>query len=213
MKTVLCYGDSNTWGYDPETKGRFPIDVRWPGALREILGPEYHIIEEGQCGRTTVWNDPIEGYKNGKEYLIPCLDSHKPIDLVVIMLGTNDLKKRFSLSASDIAAGAGVLADVVKKSGAGPKGCPPQVLLISPPAVGDIRKSEYEEMFGSDNCVEVSKKFGPHFKRVAETYGCGFMDAAAFILPSPIDAIHFHAAEHKKLAEAVAREVRGLIGK
>lgn len=212
MKTILCYGDSNTWGHDPATNGRFPMDVRWPGALRKILGPDYYILEEGLCGRTTVWDDPIEGYKNGKEYLIPCLDSHRPIDLVVIMLGTNDLKKRFSLSAFDIAAGAGVLVDVVLKSGAGPEGCPPKVLLISPPGVGDIQHSWFDEMFGSVSCVEVAKKFGPHFKRVAEGYGCGFIDAASFMIPSPIDAIHFDAAEHTKLAEAVAGEVKRILG-
>lgn len=100
MKNILCYGDSNTWGYDAETKNRFPPDVRWTGILKRTLGEGYHVIEEGLNGRTTVWDDPIEGYKNGREYLIPCLESHRPLDLVIIMLGTNNLKKRFSLTFS-----------------------------------------------------------------------------------------------------------------
>ena len=107
-KTVLCYGDSNTWGYDPATQKRYPRNVRWAGVLRRALGNGYLVIEEGLNGRTTVWDDPIEGYKNGKEYLVPCLETHKPIDLVIIMLGTNDLKARFHVPACDIAAGAGV---------------------------------------------------------------------------------------------------------
>ena len=116
LKEVLCYGDSNTWGYNPITKERYEKDERWTGVLQNALGNDYHVIEEGLNGRTTVWDDPIEGFKNGKTYLIPCLETHKPLDLVIIMLGTNDLKKRFSLSAYDIAQGAGVLIDVVYKS-------------------------------------------------------------------------------------------------
>ena len=136
MKTILCYGDSNTWGYNPSTGGRYPRDVRWPGVLRRELGDDYLVIEEGLNGRTTVWDDPIEGYKNGKEYLVPCLETHKPLDLVIILLGTNDLKVRFSVSAYDIANGAGALVQIVQKSEIGPGGRAPQVLLLAPPPCG-----------------------------------------------------------------------------
>jgi len=110
MKTVLCYGDSNTWGYDPTSKERFAPETRWTGVLAESLGVAFRVIEEGLNGRTTVWDDPIEGHKNGQTYLVPCLASHKPIDLVVLMLGTNDLKMRFSVPADDIARGVGLLS-------------------------------------------------------------------------------------------------------
>jgi lysophospholipase L1-like esterase len=99
MKTILCYGDSNTWGYIPGTGERYASHVRWPGVLQNALGNGYVIIEEGLCGRTTVWDDPIEEYRSGKEYLIPCLKSHAPLDLVVLMLGSNDLKMRFAAPA------------------------------------------------------------------------------------------------------------------
>src|SRR6185503_2144360 len=135
MKTILCYGDSNTWGYEPATKERYSRAERWTGILQRELGAEYYVVEEGLNGRTTVWDDPIEGYKNGKEQLIPCLTSHKPIDLVTIMLGTNDLKQRFSLSAYDIAEGAGVLVNIVQKSDCGPQEGAPKVLLMAPPPV------------------------------------------------------------------------------
>ena len=144
-KTILCYGDSNTWGWNPATQSRYVRDERWPGVLRQELGEGYLVIEEGLNGRTTVWDDPIEGYKNGKEYLIPCLETHKPIDLVIIMLGTNDLKARFSVPACDVAAGAGVLVDIIAKSETGPGDGAPQVLLIAPPPIAKL--SEFAEMF------------------------------------------------------------------
>lgn len=93
MKNIVCFGDSNTYGRDPVTKGRLDKKTRWPGVLQNILGEEYDVIEEGLNGRTTVWNDPVRGgpKRNGSLYLLPCLESHAPINLLVIMLGTNDL--------------------------------------------------------------------------------------------------------------------------
>jgi lysophospholipase L1-like esterase len=207
MKTVLCYGDSNTWGYDPATKDRFARDERWPGVLRQELGEEYWVIEEGLGGRTTVWDDPIEGYKNGKEYLIPCLGSHQPVDLVIIMLGTNDLKKRFSVSAYDVANGAGVLVDVVHKSAAGPNGGAPKLLLMAPPPV--VRLTEFAEMF--EGAEAKSKKFSEHFHRVAQEQGCELLDTAQVIVSSDLDGIHFDKGEHQKLGRAVAARVREIL--
>jgi lysophospholipase L1-like esterase len=207
MKTILCYGDSNTWGHNPATQARFSRDERWAGVLRRELGDAYLVIEEGLNGRTTVWDDPIEGYKNGKEYLIPCLTTHKPLDLVVILLGTNDLKKRFSLSAYDIANGAGVLVDVVQKSDTGPDEKPPQLLLLAPPPIA--RLTEYAEMF--EGAEPKSRKFSENFRRVAEEYGCEWLDTADIIVSSDIDGIHFEADEHRKLGLAVADKVREML--
>jgi lysophospholipase L1-like esterase len=207
MKTILCYGDSNTWGHNPATQARFSRDERWAGVLRRELGDAYLVIEEGLNGRTTVWDDPIEGYKNGKEYLIPCLTTHKPLDLVVILLGTNDLKKRFSLSAYDIANGAGVLVDVVQKSDTGPDEKPPQLLLLAPPPIA--RLTEYAEMF--EGAEPKSRKFSENFRRVAEEYGCEWLDTADIIVSSDIDGIHFEADEHRKLGLAVADKVREIL--
>ena len=208
MKTVLCFGDSNTWGYDPATQDRFPRDVRWTGVLAAALGPERQIIEEGLNGRTTVWDDPIEGYKNGHDYLAPCLETHRPIDLVILMLGTNDLKKRFSVSAFDIAKSAGVLVDVIAKSASGPNGKAPHVLLMAPPPVGAL--SEFAEMF--EGSQEKSLKLGMHYRRVAEERGCHFLDTGALIRSSDLDGIHFEPDEHRKLGETVAHEVRRILG-
>lgn len=206
MKTILCYGDSNTWGWNATTKSRFDRDERWTGILRRELGEDYIIIEEGLNGRTTVWNDPIEGYKNGKEYLIPCLASQSPIDMVVLMLGTNDLKTRFSLTPLDIANGAGVLVDIIEKSESGPGGSKPKILLMCPPPLGTLEGTEFEEMLVGGE--EKSKKLVKHYSKVAEQYGCDFLDTSEVIVSSVIDAIHFDSDDHKKLGRAVAAIVR-----
>ncbi len=206
---MLCYGDSNTWGSDPETGERFGPDVRWPGVLRRALGEGYWVVEEGLNGRTTVRDDPIEGaHKNGRTYLRACLESHKPIDLVLIMLGTNDLKARFAASASDIAQGAASLAEMALGSGCGPGGGAPEVVLISPPALG--RLTDMAEMF--EGAAERSRRFPGHYRRFAEQYGCGFLDASEVIVSSDVDGIHLEAGEHRKLGEAVAGRVRSALG-
>lgn len=206
MKTIVCYGDSNTWGAIPGQEGRYGRDERWPGVLRQELGAGYLIIEEGLGGRTTVWDDPIEGYKNGKEYLIPCLASHQPLDLVMIMLGTNDLKKRFSLTAFDIAHGAGVLVEIAQNSAAGPDGQAPKVLLLAPPPLAQLAGTEFADMFEDGEAK--SKQLAYHYRRVAQELGCDLLDTAEVIVSSPLDGIHFEVAEHRKLGQAVAARVR-----
>jgi len=209
IKTVLCYGDSNTWGSDPETGERLGFDARWPGVLRRALGEGYWVIEEGLGGRTTVRDDPIEGdHKNGRMYLRACLESHRPIDLVAIMLGTNDLKARFAASASDIAQGAASLAEMTLRSGCGPDGGAPMVVLISPPALG--RLTDMAEMF--EGAGPKSRRFPGHYRRFAEQQGCGFLDAGEVIVSSDLDGIHLEAGEHRKLGEAVAGHVRSALG-
>ena len=207
MKTILCFGDSNTWGFDPATKERFGREVRWPGVLQQELGSDYQVIEEGCNGRTTVWDDPIEGHKNGREYLIPCLTSHDPIDLVTIMLGTNDLKKRFSLSAFDIAEGAGVLVDIVQHSDCGPQKRPPKILLMAPPPITKL--TEYAEMF--EGAEAKSSRFSEQYHRVAQEFGCELLDTGEVIVSSDLDGIHIEASEHKTLGLAVAARVRQML--
>jgi lysophospholipase L1-like esterase len=210
MKTILCYGDSNTWGYDAETQGRFPQESRWPNVLAHELGDGYTIIPEGLNGRTTVWPDPVEGeHKNGKSYLIPCLESHHPIDLVLLMLGTNDLKHRYSLSAWDIASGAGTLVEMIQASAFGPDGGAPRVLLIAPPPTR-VAGTRFEEMLaGAD---EKSQGLGEQYGLVAAELGCEFFDASTVIASSKLDGIHLEPGEQVKLGVAVAALVRRIVG-
>ena len=208
MKTVLCYGDSNTWGYEPASGDRFPEDVRWPGVLARQLGSGFRVVEEGLNARTTVRDDPVEEYKNGKIYLRPCLESHRPLDLVIVALGVNDLKARFSASASDVADGAGVLVAIAQRSGAGPDGGPPAVLLVTPPPVGKL--TELAEMFAG--AEEKSKGFAHQYRRVADKYGCELLDAGELVRTSDLDGIHLEFDEHRKLGEAVAARVKEMLG-
>ena len=202
-KTVLCYGDSNTWGRDPFSRNRLPEDSRWPNVLQDRLGADYHVIAEGLNGRTTVWDDPIEEGRCGKDYLGPCLLTHHPLDVVVLMLGTNDLKKRFSVSAFDIGRSIGLLLDRILRSGTGPQGGAPQALLVCPPPLAKL--SEFAEMFEGGS--EKSRGLAPFYRQHAEERGCRFLDAGAVVRTSDGDGLHLDSAAHGKLGLAVAEEI------
>ena len=208
MKTILCYGDSNTWGADPANGPRFTPDVRWTGVLQRELGEGYRVIEEGLNGRTTVHDDPIEPNRNGKTYLVPCLESHDPLDLITIMLGTNDLKRRFNLSPSDIAQGAAFLAQLAQRIARTASGEPPVALLIAPPVVTKL--TDLDLMF--EGAAEKSRQFAHYYRIFAERYDVDFFDAGSVIVSSDLDGIHFEADEHRKLGQALATEVRRLLG-
>ena len=207
MYEVLCFGDSNTWGYDPVSKQRFPNSVRWTGVLQAELGPGFRVIEEGLNGRTTVWEDPVEGDKMGKRHLMPCLESQAPLDLVVLMLGTNDTKKRYSAPPVDIAAGVGVLLDIVARSAAGRDGKAPPVLVVAPTPLTKL--TEFAPMF--DGGVEKSRMLAPLYMEVAKAHGCPFFDAGKVITCSDADGLHFEASAHKTLGEALSREVKKIL--
>jgi lysophospholipase L1-like esterase len=208
-KVVVCYGDSNTWGADPNGHGRFPPDVRWTGVLQQELGPEYKIIEEGLNGRTTNIEDTIEEDRNGRQQLPPTIESQRPFDLMIIMLGTNDLKARNNRSAADIAQSASRLADIVKKSMAGPNGENPRVLLMAPPATIECGGG-LDLLF--EGSIEKSKRFPEQYAWYANAVGVDFLDAGSIIVSSPVDGIHFDADQHEKLGKTVAVEVRRILG-
>jgi lysophospholipase L1-like esterase len=201
---ILCYGDSNTWGYIPVTSGRYPRDVRWTGVMAQRLGPGCTVIEEGQSGRTTVWDDPIEGDKNGLRYLPACLESHAPLDLVILMLGTNDLKARFSLTALDIALGAERLVQTILRSGSGLDGQAPALLLAAPPPIAPSDEVGAEMFRGGR---EKSLALAQRYRAVAQKWGCGFFDVASVIAVDPADGIHYSEASHRALGDALAEQV------
>lgn len=203
MTTILVYGDSNTWGYNPHDGTRFDRHTRWGGVLRDRIGPDHDIIEEGLGGRTTVHDDPVEGgdVRSGLRYLTPCLLSHAPLDWIIILLGTNDLKLRFSLTAGDIALSTGRLLRAVRDSEAGPNGSAPRALLICPPPTAPLAGTPYEEMF--TGAFEKSRLLAPRYAAVAAQHGADFLDAGQVIASSPVDAIHWEAEAHAALARAV----------
>lgn len=213
MKTILCYGDSNTWGCAPMVSHGLPVrygpDVRWGSVMRTTLGDGYWVVEEGLNGRTTVWADPVEGeYKSGKSCLIACLESHAPIDLVALMLGTNDLKHRFGLSPWDIASGVETLVSIIRSSPFGPNGTAPKVLVMCPPPLAKL--TLYAGML--IDATEKSRQLPPYYKAIAEQYGCEFMDVGRVITSSDVDGIHFEASAQQKLGAAVATRVKDILG-
>jgi len=213
MKTVLAFGDSNTFGEATVSRpdSRYAFDERWPGIMQATLGTAWRVIEEGLPGRTTVHDDPIEGaYMNGKAYLLPCLRSHRPLDVVVIMLGSNDLKARFALPAADIAAGAGELIKLVKLAEAGRDGGVPKILLIAPPPMLNHcgEAVHIERMFVGG--YEKSLQLGALYAAVAAIHGVAFLDAGAIIKSSAYDGLHFDPDAHDALGRAAAATVATL---
>ena len=210
VKTVLCYGDSNTYGYDPKTGGRYPGNERWTGILRNLLGPGYRVIEEGCNGRTTVIDDPEEPWKNGKSYIKACLNTHKPVDIAILMLGTNDLKRVYKASPRDIAEGAGELASVIKDFCKEKQDHVPEIILVSPPHIGEgIEDSFFSASFDYD-AVERSKALAKEYEKQAEKQRCIFFDAASVAKASDLDCLHLDGGSHRALAGALSKIIKEL---
>lgn len=210
-RTILCYGDSNTYGHDPVSGLRYPPDIRWTGRLGQILGPGFRVIEEGCNGRTTMYDYPDESWKNGLHYLRPCLNSHKPLDVVILMLGTNDLKEIFHAPVREIAENAGRLAAVIQTFMAEKQGAVPQIILVAPPRIGPgITRSPFADEFTKRAATE-SEGFSGYYRQEAERRGCVFFDAAQYVQPSREDSLHLTPEAHAALAEglgAVIKEIQ-----
>ena len=210
MKTsVVCFGDSNTYGYDPETGGRYNEETRWPKVLGKLLGDDYEIFEEGQNGRTIANDDPWEGgTKRGMDYVLPMLETKRP-DILIIMLGSNDLKMKFHLPAADI---AGSLQNMLMKIKAYCEkfiSCPQmKILVVSPPALSEpFEESRFATFFDADNSVKRSKELAIWYKLVAEQYGCYFLNATEAVSAGSVDHLHLDPSGHLKLAELVKESI------
>lgn len=205
---ILCFGDSNTWGDAPiDGVPRYPVDVRWTGLLQKALSDEYEIIEEGLCGRISVMDDPKEEGRNGKTYLKPSLQTHKPIDVVILMLGTNDLKERFNLSAEQIAQNIEKLVKMTQSSESGRNGKAPKIILLSPPLVKENAKNPVDGMKGSE---AKSKQLAKYYEEVAKKNGCEFIDIAQYVESSNIDGAHLEKEAHAKIAEVLTNKIKEL---
>ena len=206
MKNILCFGDSNTFGTNP-SGGRWPLEVRWTGVLQTLLGPEYRIIEEGCGGRTTIFEDELEQDKDGRAQLRVALRSHRPLDLVVLMLGTNDMKHRFSMLPVDIAAAAAQLGHLAERYDYGAGYPVPRVLLVSPIEIGEgISRSRFTGF--TEEAVACSRRLAPLFEAQARANGWLYLNAASVAGPSPLDRLHMEAGDHRALATALAALIR-----
>jgi lysophospholipase L1-like esterase len=204
-RTVLCFGDSNTYGSVPgQSGGRFGWEERWPGALARELGAGWHVVEEGLPGRTTVFEDPVSPHRRGADYLSPCLASHAPLDAVVIFLGTNDLKARFAATSRDIAEGIGVLAQAALASGCGPRSEAPYVLVLGLPRLGAVLTPEFE------GARAKAAALPGDLAEQAAAAGVDLLDLAAVTAYSASDGIHLDADGHEAIGVAVARRLHGM---
>ena len=211
MKRILCYGDSNTYGYNPYTQGRYPKSVRWPGVLAELLGEEYEVIEEGLNNRTTALEPEGEPWRSGMYYLEPCLRSHIPVDLFVLMLGSNDMKTVFGQTAESIGAHVRQLIQEIKRISAekNPSGRSCEILLICPIFVSDhIIGVDYADEFGGMAAVELSRQLPPVYEHIAREERCIYLNGADCAKPSTADGLHLDEDGHRQMAEAVAEVIR-----
>jgi lysophospholipase L1-like esterase len=203
IKTI-CYGDSNTWGFTPLTEKRYPVGVRWTSVLQDKLGIDYWIIEDGLNGRTTNLDDPGKIWRNGFTYLRPCLKSHNPIDLVVIMLGTNDMKGKFNRDPESIAHAIGLLLNEIKMTAIDAVEKTPKLVLVAPPLVDETVVGVSETFTGAG---EKSKSLGSLFRQVAQDHLVDFIDIAQYVLPSAKDGIHFDPDSHQMVAEIIFKKI------
>lgn len=206
MKTILCFGDSNTHGYNPQKSNqRYGKDIRWTGLLANLLDTQ-SIIEEGLNGRTTGFEDSIEPYRNGSQQLIPCLMSHSPIDLLIIMLGTNDTKERYHVSAEEIIYS---FEELLQKalSYVHWNQQKTEILLVAPVPL-QIRENHCEF---SSHSVEKSIQLPHLIKELAKQYQVHFFDAATTISSLGSDGIHFSSKNHHDFAHALSQEIKQLL--
>lgn len=212
MKKILAFGDSNTWGFIPgefnfETNRakRYPKHQRWGGVLSGLLGSDYEVIEEGLSSRTAVLDDPYSPVMtNGKSYLLPCLLSHHPLDMVVIMLGTNELKTRFNLNSFDVSKGIRQLIWLIRSLAVGVVSTHPEILIICPPVVIEGVGIFKDQFVGA---ADKSKEMAEHYKYICQIEQCHFLNAGEFAQSSVIDGIHLDSENQQALGQAVYRKV------
>lgn len=210
MKSILAFGDSLTWGFEAGAFKRHPYEDRWPNALAAGLGGNARVIEEGMNGRTTVFPDPTcEAERNGAVALPISLCTHQPLDLVIIMLGTNDIKYANRCRAFDAAMGMERLIKLVKHFDYLPDYRVPEVLIMSPPALRKTSDEWFNDLWG--HAIEESKLFPQHYARVAEEQGVHFFDAGSVGRTTEIDGGHMSAAETRKLGEALVPVVKKIL--
>ena len=215
MKNILCFGDSNTWGFvpgafDPETlyMKRYSIRERWPGLLSNILGEDFHIIEEGLNGRTTNVEYPDLSGRSGTSYILPCLYSHSPLDLVILNIGINDTKVIFDRSMMEISKGMAEIIDLIRSTSYGPdmQG-QPQILLLSPSALiheGYVDQNNESAFKGG---MEKSLLFNDYYEKLALERDCHYVDLQSVVSYSKIDGLHYDKRGHEVVASSVASKI------
>lgn len=212
-KRVVCFGDSNTWGYIPVTAERYDENTRWPARLQTKLGYEdYTVVEEGLTGRTTVFDGPFDPELNGLKTMPAILRSAAPIDMLVFMLGTNDFQSNIP-AGNPISTARAVqyMLEIARGLGVDRPGQKMKILLISPVEITEDRFGFKENDVTDQTSIDNSRALGKHMRIVADQLGVEFIDAAQYIKPGKIDGIHLDEVGHAKLAELVYDKVKEML--
>jgi lysophospholipase L1-like esterase len=201
---VLCFGTSNTWGSNPADRSRHPADVRWPSVMAAALAGRIEVIEEGLRGRMIAFEDEASPGRRALDYLRPCLMSHQPLDVLIVELGTNDIKKRFGATVQSIAKSMEALIAVARGV---PMTSPDdrkfEIVIVAPPGIGTLKPP-----FAADFPEDVTAKaaaLAPEYKALAARTGCHFFDAGAIVTAPATDGLHLETEEHRTLGTALAR--------
>ncbi len=203
-KRILCFGDSNTWGYIPGQAKRYGPDLRWTGILQKLLGEEFEIIEEGLNGRTTVIDDDQKPGRNGENYLLPCLLTHDPIDYLILFLGTNDMKERYNQTPSDIASNIEKLIKLIYSTAFNQAKNSPNILLISPTIIDESVEGVQEKYKGAES---KSRSLGVLYEEISKQYDLQFIDLAEFVKLSKVDGYHFDRETHQQIAKSFYEKI------
>ena len=210
MKTVLCYGDSLTWGYIPDGSGRHALRDRWPEVLQTELGNGVHVVTDGLNGRTTAFDDHLSGFeRNGAKTLTTVLGAHFPLDLVIIMLGSNDMKNFICGNAQGTKRGMQRLIEIVRTAPYQMNAKVPQILIMSPPALTPIDELDFQRTF--EQGIEQSRLLAAFYKNAAELADCAFFDASSVAKTSPLDGVHLDAENTRAIGKAIAPIVRDIL--
>ncbi len=208
-KTIICFGDSNTHGYDSSTGGRFDDKHRYPCLLSGYLGEEYLVREEGLSGRTAVFDDPLFEGLCGLKAIAPILLTHEPVDLLIIMLGTNDIKERFSVNAENIAKGLERLTRKAMSVTDAWRNGKPNILLVAPAPIDKGYETTFVANEMGRGCAERSEELAFYYERTASLIGCHFLDAGKIpgIKMHPNDYMHLDETSHELLARRLAEVI------
>lgn len=210
MINILCYGDSNTYGYDPHTGDRYDESIRWPSRLQSYLGGEYNVIEAGLNGRTSCYDDPNMPDVNALKTVEDDLKEYSQLDMIAIMLGTNDLKEFTGADVGEIAEGVEKLMLKMKDVMRAKQGKDPIFLIMCPPEIGSaIRQSNFYGEY-KETAIAKSRSFPSYYRQMAVRNGCMFFDSSEWVKASEVDSIHLNVADHILIAEKVYDIISGI---
>jgi Lysophospholipase L1 and related esterases len=211
MKTILAYGDSLTWGFDAEGHGRHPREVRWPSVLAEALGPDVEVIADGLNGRATAYDDwTADCDRNAARTLPTALHAHAPLDLVILMLGTNDMKSHVAGSAVAATRGMRRLIELVDRHAWPFPYDTPQVLIVAPPPIVETADPDLGALFAGAR--EQSAMLASFYADLADETGVGFFDAGSVARSSSVDGVHLDAANTVAIGRGIAPIARLMLG-